>query len=82
MTVLHGKVSHVPKVGSVKILLPTDRVASQTVATHRHYRFVLAPGPYVLVDNYKGRSSFGQWVSAVVRLGTVTKQNIAGVTCS
>jgi hypothetical protein len=76
VTVLHGKVSDVPKAGGVKYVLPTHRVASETVAKHMHYRFVLAPGPYLLVDPYKGRSNFGLGVSVVVRRSAVTKQNM------
>ena len=77
VTVLRGTVSTRPESGGVtKILLPTERAASQTVAKHQEYRFVLPPGPYVLVGHYTGHSNIEPNVSVVVRLGKETKRNI------
>ncbi|MGA8426428.1 MAG: hypothetical protein WB801_02445 [Candidatus Dormiibacterota bacterium] len=77
MTVLRGTVSYLPESGgTTKDVLPTGRVTSQTVAKHHEYRFVLGPGPYVLVGHYAAGSNAEPWVSVVVRPGGETRQNI------
>lgn len=75
--VLGGTVSKRPAAGATtNLILPSDQVTSRTVGKNRKYRFVLPPGPYVLADRYPGQGTFVPWVSVVVHLDKVTRQDI------
>jgi hypothetical protein len=76
VTVWRGRMSYVREPdGVTRYVLPTDKEASQTVAKHQKYRFVLPPGPYVLVGHYPG-GNVEPSVAVLVRLGNETRQNI------
>jgi hypothetical protein len=63
--------------GGFRYVLPTVRVAEQTVLAHHKYRFTVAPGHYVLAAHYAvAGSNIEPWVSVLVRVGKVTEQNI------
>lgn len=77
VTVWRGTMSFVPQPdGVTKYVLPTEWAASQTVPKHQEYRFVLAPGQYILVGSYTGHSNITPLVAVVVRLGKATRRNI------
>ena len=55
VTVYRGRVTWKPdRPGSFVAVLPSARVAEQTVATNATYRFVLEAGSYVLQAHYAG----------------------------
>jgi hypothetical protein len=58
VTVLRGYVTWTPiGPGTSRAVLPTLKVAEQTVAANATYRLVLDPGSYVLEGQYAGPAS-------------------------
>jgi len=75
--VLRDTVTLVPEPGgTTKQVLPSDQVASSTVAKNQKYRFTLPNGSYVLSVKYGGPGAYAPFVAVVVRPGRVSKQNI------
>lgn len=82
VTVLRGQVSWKPDgPGSFLAVLPTARVAEQSVATNATYRFVLDPGSYVLQAHFAGArfaslDAVVPYIEVTVSAGKVTAQSI------
>jgi hypothetical protein len=82
VTVFRGTVTWKPVApGTYLAVLPTARVAEQSVATNSTYRFVLDPGSYVLQAHYAGASAnaIGPFIGVTVRTGQVTDGSIPNV---
>ncbi len=77
VTVLRGTVALLPEGhGSFAQVLPTDAVATETVARHQRYWFALPPGQYVLTARYSERSNVTPWIPVTLRRGKTTIQSI------
>lgn len=80
VTALSGTVSRLPEPGGVTTdVLPATIVSSQKVAQRHLYRFILGPGPYVIVAKLASRSNFEPWISVMVSVGKKTEADIPNV---
>lgn len=57
-------------------VLPTQLIASESVAAGVEFRFALPPGAYVLVAHYEEWQSVWPWIGGSVVAGRTTRQNI------
>lgn len=82
VTVFRGKITWKPDgPGSYLAVLPTARVADQSVATNANYRFVLDPGSYVLQAHFTAAGdaypdAVTPFIGVTVRAGLETDQSI------
>jgi hypothetical protein len=82
VTVYRGRVTWKPdRPGSFVAVLPSARVAEQTVATNATYRFVLEAGSYVLQAHYAGArfaspNAVVPFIGVMVSPGRVSAQSI------
>ena len=76
VVVLRGTVTWKPvSTGVTKSVFPTETVTAAVTPKGDEYRFILSPGPYVLVAYYATPAPMS-WVSVSVAAGHTTRQDI------
>lgn len=67
------------RAGEEQVVLPTAVAARQHVNQNQRFRFVLAPGPYVLVATYAESGAGRTFLDLRVTSGATVQQNLRDI---